>query len=73
MKPGNVVNNTANFCSSLCTVPVSVAGKDMPKFYFSCLSQYNSDRFWERNWERVKMDRKREKVVKMLVSVKSYI
>ena len=69
MKPGNVVNNTANFCSSLCTVPVSVAGKDMPKFYFSYLSQYNSDRFWERE----KMDRKREKDVKMLVSVKLYI
>ena len=41
----------------------------MPKFYFSYLSQYNSDRFWERE----KMDRKREKEVKMLVSLKLYI
>lgn len=73
MKPGNVVNNTANLYSSLCTIPVSVAGKNMPKFYFSCLSQYISDRFWEKSWEREKMDRKREKDVKMLVSVKSYI
>lgn len=61
VKPGNVVNNTANLYSSLCTIPVSVAGKKHAKvLFFLSVTVYFRQVLGEKLGERKDGQKKRE-------------